>query len=386
MSIFFYLLLILIFYTYIGYGLILYLIVKIRGQQIDPRIFKGDHQPEVTHIIAAYNEEDYIEEKIKNSLSLNYPKEKYHVWIVTDGSSDKTPDLVKKHPEVTLFHQPERRGKIHAVNRIMPEVKSPIVVYSDANTELNKDAIKNITRHYADPKVGCVSGEKRIFQEESDEASSAGEGMYWKYESFLKKYDYRLYSVVGAAGELFSIRTELFDNIQTDTIIEDFYLSLSIAKKGYRIAYEPDAFAMEKSSESVNEESKRKIRIAAGGLQAIWRLRSLFNIFRYGWLSFQFVSHRVLRWTLTPLALPIIFGMNFLLLQLNVFYQLLFAGQIIFYFMALMGYILQKRKMKVKLFFIPFYFTFMNVSVYLGLVRFIRGRQSVLWERASRKK
>lgn len=387
MEILFWSLLALVFYTYIGYGIVLFLIVKVRGSKINPVVFENkDGFPALTHIIAAFNEEDYIEEKIQNALNLDYPKEKNIVWVVTDGSDDSTADLVAKLDNVRLFHRDERMGKIHAVNRVMPLVETPVVVYSDANTILNNESLKNITRHYLDPKVGCVSGEKRVRQEDSDVASSAGEGMYWKYESFLKKYDYKLYSVVGAAGELFSIRTELFEKVHTDTLIEDFYLSLSIAKKGYKIAYEPDAYALENSSESIQEEAKRKVRIAAGGHQAIVRLASLLNFFKYGWLSFQYISHRVLRWTLTPLALLALLIVNVLLFNTHIFYQLILAGQIAFYILAYLGYYFQKRKIKVKAFFVPFYFTFMNVSVFQGFARYVKGSQSVLWERASRKK
>ena len=377
----------LIFYTYVGYGILLFFLVKLRGSKINSRIFNDpDELPPLTHIIAAFNEEDYIEEKIQNAIDLDYPKDRNHVWVVTDGSNDSTPKLVEKFKGVKLFHKDERKGKIHAVNRVMPLVKTPIVVYSDANTVLNSKSLKNIVRHYTDERVGCVSGEKRIRQEGSDEASSAGEGMYWKYESFLKKYDYHLYSVVGAAGELFSIRTKLFEETPTDTLIEDFYLSLSIAQKGYKIAYEPDAYALENPSDSISEEAKRKVRIAAGGHQAISRLPSLLNIFKYGWLSFQYVSHRVLRWTLTPLALLVSLVANALLFNSGLIYQGLLISQVAFYLLAYTGYLFQKRKIKVKALFVPFYFTFMNVSVFQGFVRFLRGSQSVLWERASRKK
>lgn len=385
MQIAFWLFLFIVVYTYVGYGVVLLLLVKIRGNKIDPTIYEEHTLPSVTHIIAAYNEEDFIEDKIANSLSLDYPADKYELWIVTDGSSDKTPELVSKYPRVNLFHKDERMGKIHAVNRVMIDVTSPIVVYSDANTELNMKALKNIVRHYNDPKVGCVAGEKRVRQDEKD-SSAASEGFYWKYESFLKKYDYQLYSVVGAAGELFSIRTELYEDVDTNTLIEDFLLSLKIASKGYRTAYEADAYAMENSSENIKEESKRKVRIAAGGFQAMWRLRSLLNIFKYGWLSFQYVSHRVLRWAVTPFLLPIILILNYLLALDSFIYHMIFLAQIAFYVAALAGYILQQVKIKVKVLFIPFYFTFMNVSVYRGLIRYLKGNQSVLWERAGRKK
>jgi len=385
MELTFWLFIFIVFYTFVGYGIFLLVLVKIRGSKVDPKVYQEHPLPNVTHIIAAYNEEDYIEEKISNSLSLDYPSEKYDVWIVTDGSSDKTPELVSKYPRVRLFHQDERNGKIHAVNRVMKEVTTPFVIYSDANTELNDLAIKNIVRHYSDPKVGCVAGEKRVRQDELDNSAS-NEGFYWKYESFLKKYDYQLYSVVGAAGELFSIRTNLFENVNTNMLIEDFYLSLKITSKGYRTAYEPEAYAMENSSENIKEESKRKVRIAAGGFQAMWKLRSLLNIFKYGWLSFQYVSHRVLRWAVAPFLLPVILILNYFLAQDSFFYFILLLAQLAFYLAALVGYLLQQVKVKVKVLFIPFYFAFMNVSVYKGLMRYLRGNQSVLWERASRKK
>ena len=384
MEYFFWILIGLVFYTYFGYGLLILLLVKFTNKN-KRQTFKNQ-TPHLVHLIAAYNEENDIHNKIVNSLSLDYPHDKNEVWVVTDGSTDKTPEIVKRFPNVKLFHQETRQGKIHAVNRVMPLVKSDITVYSDANTILNNQALKLLTRHYQDELVGGVSGEKRISMEKSDDASSSGEGIYWKYESFLKKYDFKLYSVVGAAGELFSIRTSLYENIPEDTLIEDFYLTMLIAKKGFRIAYEPEAYATEKSSASVKEESKRKIRISAGGLQAIWRLRSLFNIFKYGWLTFQFTSHRVLRWTLAPLALPLIFIFNFLLVtQDNYYYQMLFIIQLAFYFFSFLGWLFQKRKIKIKAFFIPYYFTFMNLSVYLGFLKLIMGNQSVIWERANRK-
>lgn len=385
MALSFWILLGIVLYTFVGYGLVLLLLVKVRGSKISNSVYEKHPPPNVTHIIAAYNEEDFIEDKIANSLALNYPSEKYDLWIVTDGSSDRTPDLVGKYPRVRLFHEAQRNGKIHAVNRVMEHVTSPIVIYSDANTELNPDAINNIVRHYHDPKVGCVAGEKRVRQDEKD-SSASSEGFYWKYESFLKKYDYQLYSVVGAAGELFSIRTELYEKVDTNMLIEDFYLSLSISSKGYRTAYEPDAYAVENSSENIQEESKRKVRIAAGGFQAMWKLRKLLNIFKFGWLSFQYISHRVLRWAVTPFVLPLLLIFNYVLALDSLFFRLFLVAQALFYLAAIAGYLLQKRKIKVKALFIPFYFTFMNVSVYRGLVRYLKGNQSVLWERAGRKK
>ncbi|MDA9564211.1 glycosyltransferase family 2 protein, partial [Flavobacteriales bacterium] len=202
--------------------------------------------------------------------------------------------------------------------------------------------------------------------------------------SILKKLDYKLYSAVGAAGELFSIRTELHQEIEGDTVLDDFIISLRIAQKGYKIAYEPMAFASENPSSSISEEMKRKIRISAGGIQSIVRLAGLFNFFKFGILTFQYVSHRVLRWTLTPLALLLLLPVNLLLAIESEVYTYMFVAQMVFYVLALLGWYLENRQIKVKILFIPFYFFFMNMCVFLGFFRFVKGRQSVLWERAQR--
>jgi poly-beta-1,6-N-acetyl-D-glucosamine synthase len=374
-----------IVYTYMGYGFVIYLLSKVRGKAPQPPITNPNDLPDVTFLIAAYNEEQYIEEKIKNTLSLDYPSEKLSVFVVTDGSTDRTPERVKKFHAVKLFHESPRKGKIHAVNRVMKFLKTPIVVFSDANTFVNKEALKNIVKHYQDPTVGGVAGEKRIFKKDEDNASGAGEGVYWKYESFLKRKDAEVYSIVGAAGELFSIRTELYEAPEENIIIEDFYLSLKIATKGYRFMYEPEAYAMETASASVEEEWKRKVRICAGGFQAMGKLKQLLNPFRFGILSFQYISHRVLRWTLAPLFLPIVLLTNLLLaLQGSPFYNLILAGQLFFYAMAFVGYLYRNKNISIKGFFVPYYFAIMNLSVYAGFARFRKGQQSVLWEKAQR--
>lgn len=371
-------------FTYVGYGVIIYIfsIVRKRKPIHDQR---NEDLPEVTLLIAAYNEEGYIDHKIKNTLSLDYPSSLLHVLVVTDGSSDRTPDIVKQYPRIKLFHEPGRKGKIHAVNRVMKFVTSPIVIFCDANTDLNDQAIRKIVRHYQDPTIGGVAGEKRIFSKEKDNASGSGEGLYWKYESFLKKKDAEVYSVVGAAGELFSLRTELYEESPENMLIEDFYLSLRITARGFRFAYEPDAYAIETASASVKEEWKRKVRISAGAFQAMLKLTYLLNPFRYGMLSFQYVCHRVLRWTLAPLSLPLVLITNMILaFQGLFFYQVVLGLQLGFYAVAMLGYVLRDKKISIKGFFVPYYFTVMNLSVYAGLIRFSRGRQSILWEKAQR--
>ncbi len=380
-----------IFYSYLGYGILLYFIIKIRRILGLSKKFEGneDYEPEVTLFVAAYNEKDYVHEKVKNSFSLNYPREKVkQVWI-TDGSDDGTPDILRKYEGIEVHHVDERGGKIGAMNRGMKLVKTPIVIFSDGNTNLGTDSIQEIVNLFKNPKVGCVSGEKRIYSKDADAAAGAGEGLYWKYESTLKKWDAELYSVVGAAGELFAIRTELWQEVENDTLLDDFIISLRVAMSGYTIQYNPSAYAIETASANVKEELKRKIRISAGGIQSVIRLKSLLNIFKYGTLSFQYISHRVLRWTLTPLLLLLIIPVNLLLainsgFELSNIYTLLFYGQIIFYGAALTGWFLENRKIKIKVLFVPYYFFIMNLSVFLGFKRYLKGSQSVKWERAKR--
>lgn len=391
LKIIFWVLLFIIVYTYVGYGILLYLIIKIRrflkiGKKT---IIDSSYEPEVTLFIAAYNEKDYVQAKMQNSLALEYPKDKLNIIWVTDGSDDGTPDLVKNYPNTTVHHLNERNGKIGAMNRGMAFVKTPIVIFSDANTGLGKESIRRIVNLFASPKVGCVSGEKRIINKETDVASGAGEGLYWKYESTLKKWDAELYSVVGAAGELFAIRTELYRHVEPDTLLDDFIISLRVAQDGYTIQYDPDAYAIETASANVKEELKRKIRISAGGIQAIVRLRSLLNIFKYGTLSFQYISHRVLRWTLTPLCLLILIPLLSILaynegpLTLGL-YSIMFWSQLLFYVAALTGWFLENRETRIKILFVPYYFFIMNLSVVLGFFRYIKKSQSVNWERSKR--
>ena len=389
-SFFFFLCLFLVFYTYIGYGIILWIAVKVKERFIPLKMVElPEVLPEVTLFISAYNEEKVVDVKMENCLSIDYPKDKLKIYWITDGSTDSTNENLEKYPKATVLFQPERRGKTAAINRGMKSVTTPVVVFTDANTLINKEAVKEIVKAFADPRTGCVAGEKRIAVKEKDTASSGGEGIYWRYESALKDLDSRLYSAVGAAGELFAIRTSLFEEMPEDTLLDDFVLSLRIAKRGYRIAYCKNAYAMESASLNMKEEEKRKVRIAAGGIQAVRRLRPLLNIFRYGYLSFQYISHRVLRWTITPVALFLLIPLNTALLLMQVtpvwLYQLFAVGQILFYMIALLGWYLAHHSLQSKLLFIPYYFLFMNLNVFKGMGYLKNFRGNAVWEKAERR-
>jgi cellulose synthase/poly-beta-1,6-N-acetylglucosamine synthase-like glycosyltransferase len=381
-------------YTYLGYPLVsgfIFYLKKIFSKSKSPRPTAG-FQPQVLIMTAAYNEAAIMKAKIQNFLEIDYPFDKLAVWIVTDGSTDATPSIVealaREHGhqlEIRHFHQTARKGKMAALDRLMPLVESPLTVFTDANTLLNPAAIKLMVRHFEDAKTGVVAGEKRILSIEADAAAGAGEGLYWKYESRLKTWESSLHSTMGAAGELFAFRTGLYEQLPPDILTEDFVLTMKIAMRGYKIAYEPGAYAMETASLNTAEELKRKVRIAAGGLQSISRLRGLLNPFRYGMLSFQFISHRVLRWTLAPASLPFAFALNALLVKYTAtMFTILMICQIIFYTFAIVGYLMRNKRIKLKMLFIPYYFCLMNFSMLLGLSSLVKGRQSVLWDKAQR--
>lgn len=381
-----------VFYTYMGYGMLLWLLVKIKEGFSSPARFAEPADaglPELTLFIAAYNEEAVVDEKMRNCLELDYPAEKLHILWVTDGSNDRTNECLARWKRATVLHQPERRGKTAALNRGMRFVQTPLVVFTDANTLLNREALRKIVHAFADPKVGCVAGEKRIATRAKADAATGGEGMYWRYESALKALDSRLYSAAGAAGELFAIRRELFEEMPEDTLLDDFILSLRIVMEGYTIAYCADAYAVEGGSASMAEEEKRKVRIAAGGLQSIWRLRPLLNPFRYGIFSFQYVSHRVLRWSVTPVLLFLLLPLNLLLLFTagnTWLYAILWLLQALFYLAGSWGYYLSRKQIKNKVLFIPYYFLFMNINVIRGF-RYLYKRKSSqagTWEKAKR--
>lgn len=388
----FWFLLFILVYTYMGYAIVLYVLVKIKKVLFPERmlVFDSSYEPNVCLFVTAFNEKDYVNQKVENSFSLDYPKSKIQYLWITDGSDDGTPELLKKYDVLEVYHLPERRGKMHAMNRGVKFVKAPVIIFSDTNTYLGKQSIREIVARFSNKKTGCVAGEKRIVSRDADSAAGAGEGLYWKYESWVKKLDSELNSAVGAVGELFAIRTELFEDVEEDAFLDDFMISLRVAQKGYHIAYTPNAYAEETASLNVKEELKRKIRIAAGGIQSMLRLKGLLNPFRYGVLSWQYFSHKVLRWTLAPVSLLFIFPVNFLIVyQQNGwselgFYTLVFYLQALCYVLAGIGWYFENRKLRFKLLFVPYYFASINYAAIRGIFRYVNGTQSVKWEKARR--
>lgn len=374
-----------VFYTFFGYGIIIWIAVKIKERRCPPETFPVKEEfPDVTLLIAAYNEEDIIADKMRNCLSLNYPKDKIHILWVTDGSTDSTPELLSAYPENTVLHTPKRSGKTEALNRAMKYVDTPFVVMTDANTILNEDSIYLIIRKFDNPKVGCVAGEKKVLS--IGDNAAATEGLYWKYESFLKDLDDRLNSAMGAAGELIAIRRELWNDIPAGTLGDDMFISMGVIRKGYKIAYCKEAYAMESPSADITQERKRKVRLAGCAVQNVITLRDLMNPFKYGLSAFQFVSHRVLRWVLTPSCLILLLLSNFLMVFLGapIFYYIVLLLQLLFYLAALAGMILDKSE-KAGILRVPYYFLFTNFTTFAGVGYLVRNKGNAAWEKARRK-
>jgi cellulose synthase/poly-beta-1,6-N-acetylglucosamine synthase-like glycosyltransferase len=409
-------LLLLVLYTYVGYGALISVLLKLpfmkkkfflpyNARPVLPDN-SFDELPVVSLVIPACGESaETIRRKLLNIARLDYPRDKFEVFFAFAHTNEAygNDGLLKYYDMVLcpgsigledadlskIFITKDiiRSGKLAQTRRTLSRAKGSILVFSDANTSFNTDALKNLVAPFANAAVGVVAGEKRVLSSNTS-TSGEGEGLYWRYESLLKRWDAELYSAMGAAGEIFAVRKFLWDNISIENaLIEDFVISMKIAALGYRIAYAPDAKAEELPTERLEDEFIRRRRISAGGLQAIALLVQLLNIFRYRVLSFQYISHRLLRWAVTPFVFPILFVSNFLIFQSSgrYFYEILFIAQVIFYLCAITGWWFELRRKKFAPFYFPYVFCMMNLAVYAGLGELLLGKQSVLWQRVRRQ-
>lgn len=359
-----------IIYTYLGYPALVCLLARFFPQPIH----KDRIYPSITLVIAAYNEELVIGEKLENSLNLNYPPELLDIVVAADGSSDDTVEIARSFPgkRIKVFHKPERRGKAAAINRIMPNISSEIVVLTDANAMLEPESLSAIAGSFNDPAVGGVAGEKRVI--------GGGEGLYWRYESKLKQCDSAISSVMGAAGEILAIRRDLYQPPAADDIIEDFMISMKLVGARWRIVYEPKAVAAETASPTLKGDWQRRVRNAAGGFRSLRRLSVLLHP-RMGRIAWQFFSHRVLRWAVAPFLLPLVFFINWSLIE-RPFYGVVFVGQLIFYATAVLGYLRGLRGVRSGIAHTIFYFCFTNLAAIAGFGRFLTKQQPVTWKKA----
>lgn len=372
-------------YTYIGYPLLIFLvarIVKPFRKEVVKKFDDSQDVPMVTIIIAAYNELNYLEAKIKNTLSLEYPGEKISICIVTDGSTDGSEKLVAHYPEVQLFHQSDRHGKAAAINRVLPAVLPGIVIFTDANILLNKDALHHIVNHFKDPSVGAVAGEKKV-SDGKEKGAVAVEGLYWRYESIIRKSDASVHSVTGAVGELFALRTAIVKPMPEGIICDDLYMSLQVIDQGYRIAYEEKAYGVEAYSFSISKEWKRKVRIAAGSIQMLKMVHWWSLLIKRPIPIFQFINRKLLRWVVVPYLVVLMPLFVAFMDQDGIerpLSELLFWCSV-FYGWALLGGILIKLKFIPRFFYLPFYFVWANLAMIAGTWGFLNKKSYTVWEK-----
>jgi biofilm PGA synthesis N-glycosyltransferase PgaC len=368
-------------YTYLGYPVLIALLARLKPRKMSSQ--QMSKLPKVSLVIAAHNEEKVIREKIENSLSIDYPEELLSIIIVSDGSIDSTNEIVNEfvsNPRIKFLHYETRRGKAHALNIGVASSESEIIVFSDANIWYEPDAIRMLVRNFSDPSVGCVCG-KVFLEKPKGSIEPLGEGAYMRYERFIHQNESRFHTMIGTDGAMYAIRRGLFKPIPEDAIVDDFIIAMQVLENNYRILYEPKAIGYEEAASSVGQEFKRKVRMIAGGFQAIGKLGPVLNPSLHPIVFFQFLSHKLLRW-LAPIFMLAIFIANLLLLFKH-FYQLILLLQFLFYSSATIA-ALQENLRKKALFYFPYYFCSLNLAATIGLKKFITGKQPVKWEKISR--
>lgn len=365
-----------VLYTYFGYPLLLIMAAKLRSKPVS----KKEITPFISMIIPAYNEERNIGGKLENTLELNYPEDSLEIIVVSDGSSDRTDDIVKEFRMVKLIRMSERGGKAHALNAAVAEARGDIIVFSDARQMYDKGAIRELANNFSDAAVGAVSGEVHLVNQDGGGVGK-GISMYWRYETLLRKLEGRLYSTAGAAGAIYAIRKELYQPIPDDTILDDFVIPMQIFLSGYRVICEERAKAYDIVADTARAELTRKIRTLCGNYQAFFRMRQLFNPFRNR-ILFQFISHKVFR-LLVPFALFLMLVSSAFLVFVNP-YRIMLILQVLMYISAFIGHYLSRAKPSsaARLFGIPYTFVVLNYAAVAGLYRYITRTQHSTWEKA----
>lgn len=370
---FFWFSLFLLIFSYFCYPLILILLVYFKKKPYK----KANIEPSVTLLIPVHNEENVIQEKIENALSLDYPKDKFEVLLILDECTDRTKEIAERYVNrgLKIVEQKPRRGKMAALNLAIPQAKGEMLVFTDANSIYKKDAIKMLVRNFADERIGCVCGK---LQYVNKSLVGEGEDLYWRYEGFLKIKESQLCSLFVVNGSIYAIRKKLYEPVE-ESLADDFVTPMKIAKKGYGLVYEPEAITLEKTVKSTREGLNQKVRIISQGVKASFAMGT--TILSSGPLRiFQFLFHKFIRW-LAPLFLILIFISSLLLLD-NLFYRIIFFCQALFYLFALIGYLLQEKRIKTKIFSVPFYFCFVNFASLIALIKFLTGRIKGTWEKA----
>jgi cellulose synthase/poly-beta-1,6-N-acetylglucosamine synthase-like glycosyltransferase len=379
----FWTLLFLTFYCYIGYPAFLFFLSQILSRKIQ----KQHAEKSISIILAVHNEEDVIENKIKNILSLNYPPQKVEIIIGSDGSDDSTNEIIRQYLKqgVSFFPFSQRRGKMATLNDLVAHTKNDILVFTDARQEFENNALEELIANFSDNSIGCVSGEL-IFRKRKGESSTAqGINFYWNYEKMMRSRESSIHSMLGATGAIYAIRRELYTPVPRDVVLDDMFVPLNIIRKGYRAIFDDSAKAYDYAADSPREEYRRKARTLFGNYQIFTIFWDLFIPFKSP-IALQLFSHKLLR-VIVPFFMIAIFLLNFLLAISSSFYEFIFRLQIIFYLMACLGALSRYSKYGIlkaisRICYIPYVFCLLNFSALAGFIRFTGGRQQIIWKKA----
>jgi len=344
-------------------------------------IRKSPSTPSMTMVIIAYNEQDVIADKLQNALSQNYPAEKLEVLVGSDGSDDRTNEIVLGfHDQGVRLVACERQGKIGALNETVSHAGGEILVFSDANSMYHEESLQAIASCFSDAHVGGVAGDQ-VYTTDQGNAGSLGERLFWSFDRLLKTMQSRCGSVTSSTGAIHAVRRELFEPVPSG-VCDDFLISTRVVAKGYRLVFEPDAIAYEEVASSDKAEFRRKSRIIARGIRGLWVMKTLLNPFVYGFYSFQIASHKLLRWSVIFL-LPVILLLNVACVGQSLTYQVLLGLQLAFYTLALVGILLRNtpifRNKLAKIMAVPYFFCMANFSALSGWYQFIAGRRVDIW-------
>lgn len=368
-------LIILIIYAFIGYPAFLAILSIIFKHTV---IKKDRTDFTVTLIIAAYNEENIIRDKLLNSLQLDYPSHNIEIIVSSDGSTDKTDEIVKSFKEqgIKLNRVEGRKGKTEAQNQTVRLAKGDIIVFSDANAFYKSDSIKNIVQNFNDERVGGVCG--KLIYSNGNNPDKDAESTYWNFESYIKQKESLLSSVIGANGSIYAIRRSLYSPLD-NTLISDFVEPLKVIEKGYRFVYEKEAISSEET-ESVSgpHAYNRKVRINVRTILGIYNTYNLLNVFKYGWVSFQYFSHKILRYIM-PLLLFSLFILNLFLLDYFI-WKIMFFIQITFYSLAYIGYLRRTNSKQTIIFSLPYYFILVHMAIFTAFYQLGKGERKTTWE------
>jgi cellulose synthase/poly-beta-1,6-N-acetylglucosamine synthase-like glycosyltransferase len=375
----FWLSILLIVYAYVGYPLATVLLSLFVRKEVQ----RADIEPMVSLLITAYNEEKDMAAKIENCLALDYPEDKLEIVVASDGSTDATDDIVRGYEtneagvRVVLHRVEGRLGKTAAQNSAVRICRGEVVVFSDAASMYDRNAIRALVRNYADPKVGAVSG-MYTYINKGETVAGFGTILFWKFENFIKKRQSMVRTITGCCGCIYSVRKNLYTDLPPQ-IISDLVEPLTILRKGYRIVFEPEALALEETAGGTEDEMQMRVRVILRGMNGMLFVRDLFDPRRHGFVSFQLISHKLLRWLVSVFAV-VAFAANAVLAPTSTVYLLLFVGQALFYLSAAAGYVLEKLGVKIKALSPPLYFCTVNMAALISLVKLMRKENIVTWQ------